>query len=80
MHAMDALPNFMTVWISIAVMFWNLYRANPPSTFSLPIDGMSYLLYVIVIPIALMLGGYYMLRPAQPAVAAPPEENEEEDV
>ena len=29
MHAVDAVPNFTTVWLSCLIIFWNLYSAMP---------------------------------------------------
>jgi membrane-bound metal-dependent hydrolase YbcI (DUF457 family) len=80
MHAMDALPNFLTVWLSVALLFWNLYRANPPTAFSLPMSGFSYLVYVVIVPVCLMIGGAMMLRPEPAPVEVAPEESEDDDV
>ncbi len=33
MHSGDGLPNFLTVWISCLLIFWNLYRALPSPTY-----------------------------------------------
>lgn len=88
MRAMDALPNFITCWLSVALLFWNLSR----TTSSFPrvhISGFSYLLYVVIIPVALMLVGRALLQPAEtstpvtttppPSAPAPPEEDEEDE-
>ncbi len=32
MHSGDGLPNFLTVWISCILIFWNLYRGQPAMT------------------------------------------------
>lgn len=92
MRAMDALPNFMTCWLSVALLFWNLSRTQ--SSFpSVNISAFSYLLYVVIIPVVLMLMGRALLQPAEaaPAVAAttsaiarttapaPPEEDEDDE-
>lgn len=92
MRAMDALPNFMVCWLSVALLFWNLSRTQ--SSFpSVTISAFSYLLYVVVIPVALMLMGRALLQPAEAASAvaatapttarttspAPPEEDEDDE-
>ncbi|MDR0993572.1 MAG: metal-dependent hydrolase [Verrucomicrobiota bacterium] len=33
MHSGDGLPNFLTVWISCILIFWNLYRGQPAMTY-----------------------------------------------
>ena len=33
MHSGDGLPNFLTVWISCLLIFWNLYRGQPAMTY-----------------------------------------------
>lgn len=33
MHSGDGLPNFLAVWISCLLVFWNLYRGQPAMTF-----------------------------------------------
>ena len=33
MHSGDGLPNFLTVWISCILIFWNLHRAIPEPTY-----------------------------------------------
>lgn len=33
MHSGDGLPNFLTVWISCLLIFWNLYRYQPSMDF-----------------------------------------------
>jgi membrane-bound metal-dependent hydrolase YbcI (DUF457 family) len=78
MHANDALPNFMTVWLSLALLFWNLYRVTPDTFFPVYINGLSYLLYVVVIPVALMIVGSILVKSSMKAPAEPPEEEEEE--
>jgi membrane-bound metal-dependent hydrolase YbcI (DUF457 family) len=50
-HSMDALPNLSAVWISCAVIYWNLQRAS-----EIPVRTMNpiaYGLYVIGLPLAL---------------------------
>jgi membrane-bound metal-dependent hydrolase YbcI (DUF457 family) len=89
MHSGDALPNFLTVWLSVAVLFWNLYRAHSSTQFPVTINPVSYLLYVIVIPVALLLMGSAIMksRTAADAVApglvppvAPEEDEDEEEI
>jgi len=80
MHSGDAIPNFLTVWLSVAVLFWNMYRVMPESNFSVTINGWSYLAYVIIIPTVLMLGGNYIAKRRSPGPEiAVPEETEEEE-
>lgn len=81
MRSGDALPNFATVWLSVVVLFWNLYKFTPQTSGFPPVhlSGFSYLVYLVVIPAVLMLIGRQMLK--EPAtVAAPPEEDEEDEV
>ena len=33
MHSGDGLPNFLTVWLSCLLIFWNLYRGQPSMTY-----------------------------------------------
>ena len=33
MHSGDGLPNFLAVWISCLLIFWNLYRGQPAMTY-----------------------------------------------
>ena len=33
MHSGDGLPNFLAVWISCLLIFWNLYRSQPAMTY-----------------------------------------------
>lgn len=85
MHAGDALPNFLVVWLAVALLFWNMYRALPPSPFmDVVINGWRYLLFVVVIPTALLLGGWLWRRSlftVSPAsVPAPPEEDDDDAI
>ena len=61
-HAGDAIPNFLTVWTSVALILFNLDRfsAHPR------LDMVLYLLLALGVP-WLLLGGSYVLskRPAQ---------------
>ncbi|MCX7848231.1 MAG: metal-dependent hydrolase [bacterium] len=95
MRAMDPLPNFMTCWLSVALLFWNLSRTT--SSFpQVELSGWAYVLYAVIIPVALMLFGRALMRPAEPQPAvtearvpmpsppragapAPPEEDEEDE-
>ena len=48
MHSGDGLPNFLTVWISCLLIFWNLYRGQPAMTYHF---GFVHLMMVgLVIP------------------------------
>ncbi len=80
MHANDAMPNFLTVWLAVALLFWNLYRAMPTTNFPVEMSGLSYLLYVVVIPACVMLVGSTLVKTAARAerASAPEEENGEE--
>jgi len=55
-HASDALPNFLTVWTSVALILYNLDRFSG-NTRLLPA---SYLLVMVAVP-WLVLGGIYVL-------------------
>jgi len=82
MHANDAIPNFLTVWFSVTVMFWNMYRVLPQSGGTqIHISGLSYLLYVVIIPVGLLLTGAFIAKkksPAQDEIHRPEEQDEEE--
>ena len=81
MRSGDALPNFGAVWLSVALLFWNLYKFSPPSSFQpVHISGLAYLLYVVVIPAALMLRGWaYLQKPELKAAPASPEDDDEDE-
>jgi membrane-bound metal-dependent hydrolase YbcI (DUF457 family) len=52
-HSMDALPNFMTVWISCLVIFWNLYRSTD---WKIPLfNPLKLAFYGVVLPLGLFL-------------------------
>lgn len=87
MHAGDALPNFLVVWLSVALLFWNMYRALPPSPFAdIHISGIKYLVIIVIIPTVLLLGGWFWRRKYLAAQStsdvdsAPPEESEEDSI
>ena len=83
MHANDAIPNFLTVWLSITAIFWNMYRVLPHSGGTrIHINGWAYLFYVVIIPTCLLLLGAFISKKksAQLAEEARPEEADEEEV
>ena len=83
MHANDAIPNFLTVWLSVAAIFWNMYRVLPQSGHSqIHINGLHYLLYVVVIPVGLLLIGAFInkKKSANQEEIHRPEEQDEEEV
>lgn len=53
----DALPNFITVWVSVALILFNLDRFSPAPRLDAPV----YLLLAVVMP-AVVLGGLYYLQ------------------
>ena len=81
MHSGDAIPNFLTVWLSLGIIFWNMYKAMPESNFSVNMNGYLYLVYVIIIPTILMLVGNYLSkrkRQGLPEILEPEETEDEE--
>ncbi len=67
MRSADAIPNFLTVWVSLAIILLNLDRFS--ATPSLPVA--PYLLAVVVIPCLFLLGlGAWTRRRAPSAPAA----------
>ena len=83
MHANDAIPNFLTVWLSVALMFWNMYLVMPESGAGMPIhiNGYSYLLYVIIIPTSIMLTSALIIKMRKKTdIYERPEEDDEEVV
>ncbi len=80
MHANDALPNFLTVWLSVVLLFWNLYRVAPAGMVPVHINGWHYLLYCVVLPVALLIGGSLLLKRSSSPPPAADEEEEEEAV
>jgi membrane-bound metal-dependent hydrolase YbcI (DUF457 family) len=86
MHSGDAMPNFLTVWLSVAVLFWNMYRTHSSVAFPVHISALSYFLYVVALPTALLLMGNAIMRMPAPVTVvsapqpAPPEEDDEDEV
>ena len=82
MHANDAIPNFLTVWLAVTAMFWNMYRFLPQSGGTqIHISGLNYLLYVIVIPVGILLAGAFIAKKntsIQEEIHRPEEQDEEE--
>jgi hypothetical protein len=63
-HSGSTLPNLLAVWLSCAVIFWNLYAAS-----GVPIRGLnllSYLSYAICLPVGAMLAARRWLREKNP--------------
>ncbi len=61
MHATDAVPNFLAVWLCCLLIFWNLYRVmdDPLIVFGLP----SLLLFGAVLPLgAFALVHWFLTR------------------
>jgi membrane-bound metal-dependent hydrolase YbcI (DUF457 family) len=60
MHASDALPNFLAVWLSMILVFWNSYRValDPVYYFSLG----QLLLFGVVAPLALFSFVHWTLK------------------
>ncbi len=57
LHSGDAIPNFLTVWTSLALILFNLDRATDAPV----LDGVPYLLGVVVAP-GVLLGMRYVRR------------------
>lgn len=51
MRSCDAFPNFLTVWICMTLIFWNLYRAMPEPAYQF--NFMQLILYSCIIPIGI---------------------------
>jgi membrane-bound metal-dependent hydrolase YbcI (DUF457 family) len=51
MRSGDAFPNFLTVWMCMTLIFWNLYRAMPDPAFEF--NFMQLILYSCIIPIGI---------------------------
>lgn len=58
MHSGDGLPNFLTVWISCILIFWNLHRAIPEPTYHF---SLLHLLMVALIIPGLIMGALHWL-------------------
>jgi membrane-bound metal-dependent hydrolase YbcI (DUF457 family) len=69
-HAGDAVPNFLTVWTSLAVILFNLDRFSAQPKLPQP----AYLVLSIGVP-WLILGSTYILRKLQSRVAQPSTES-----
>ncbi|HUN23457.1 MAG TPA: metal-dependent hydrolase [Anaerolineales bacterium] len=68
MHSGDAIPNFLTVWLSVSLIIFNLNRTAPISQFS-PIN---LILWSMLVPTIIFLTLHiYGKRKKHPAVAAP---------
>jgi len=80
MHSGDAMPNFLTVWLAVALLFWNMYRAHSSVQFPVHISALSYFLYVVAIPTALLLMGNALMNASSPmAVASAPAQSAREE-
>lgn len=79
MHSGDPLPNFIACWLSVALLFWNLYRTNSAAIAALHINGFHYLMCVVVLPTAVLLTGSLLLRKPKAVQPQPPEEDENEE-
>ncbi len=61
MRSGDALPNFMAVWLSCLLIFWNLYRFMPKPLYHF--SFIRLMLYGAVIPMSLFgLADYFLTR------------------
>lgn len=69
-HASDALPNFLTVWTSIALILYNLDRFSG----GMPLLPESYLLTAVAVP-WVILGGIYVLGKVRQAHLQPAAES-----
>lgn len=65
MHSGDGVPNFLTVWISCILIFWNLYRAIPTPTFSF--GFLDLIIRALVVPGLIMGGLHWLLTRGQKA-------------
>jgi hypothetical protein len=54
-HAIESWPNLSTVWVALALVYWNLLRASP-AAYAPP--ALRYWLYAAIVP----LGTLFMLR------------------
>lgn len=74
LHSGDAIPNFLTVWLSLALLLYNLGRAQPAPV----LDALPYVLFAIVLP-AGILGARYALRRTRRSIATLREREAEEE-
>ena len=51
MHSGEALPNFAAIWLSCALVFWNLARAAPGHP--VPVNLLQWMLLAGLLPLAL---------------------------
>ena len=58
LHSGDAIPNFVTVWLSLTLMLFNLDRAMPVPL----LEPLPYLLGAVVLPSATLLLRYALRR------------------
>lgn len=69
MHATDALPNFLTVWLCALLIFWNAYRVAPDPVYYLNL--VQLLLYGAILPLGVFWLAYKALtRGKEPASTA----------
>jgi len=75
MHATDTAPNFLTVWLCVLLMFWNMYRVtlDPVYLFTLP----ELLFYAGFLPIGLFWMIHKAVTRRQPMESAVPESSDE---
>ena len=64
LHSGDAIPNFLTVWLSLAILLFNLDHARVPRV----LEPAPYVLFAIVLP-AVGLGARYALRRTRRSLA-----------
>jgi hypothetical protein len=67
MRSGDALPNFFFVWLSLALIFWNLNRFHPrpPLDPSFLTGFLPYIAAVLVVPFALLWVSGKLIRGAE---------------
>ncbi len=75
LHSGDAIPNFLTVWLSVALILFNLDRFSAAPLF----DPAVFLLTAMVVPAVGMGGAYWLqkVRPQARAVSAEARREEE---
>lgn len=62
MRSGDALPNFAAVWLSCLLIFWNVTRYSPPSYLTVGLTLWKILLVGAVIPAAVVLLLFWLLK------------------
>jgi membrane-bound metal-dependent hydrolase YbcI (DUF457 family) len=60
-HSGDAIPNFLTVWVSVALILFNLDRFSAAPV----LNPVAFLLVAVALPLV-VLGGIYFLQKARP--------------